>query len=351
MTCVAQRQGWSSAPFLVSYLEDVLRRLIVKFSILLVVLAGALTVHVPASPLGVRNVSPVVQLYGIPRMTGARVAKADWDVSFNVEIGNNFQSERGDTAIAFFDGETYVNSFRARRGFANHWEWGVEIPWVVHAPGSLDGLIDEFHELFGLPDAGRSSAPRGRLDYFVADNEMIYADFDNSRRGLGDARAYVGWSLIDQPGTAFVVRSMIKLPTGKVDKLTGSEAMDIALWGEYERHFRVAGKRLRLSLGGGVARLGEGNMMPEQQEDWVHFGHLGVQIPIHPRVELHAQLDAHSRVLDTGNPVLADGGLLGTLGGRVGVTQRLWLDLAVIEDLAAESASDVVFQILLGMHL
>ena len=113
----------------------------------------------------------------------------------------------------------------------------------------------------------------------------------------------------------------------------------------------MAGKRLRLSLGGGVVRLGEGELLPRQQEHWAHFGHLGLQIPIHPRVVLHAQLDAHSRLMETGNRLLADGGVMGTLGGRIGLTERFWLDLAVIEDLAVESASDVVFQILLGARL
>ena len=83
----------------------------------------------------------------------------------------------------------------------------------------------------------------------------------------------------------------------------------------------------------------------------MHFGHLGVQVPLTKRIEFHAQLDAHSDLLSTGNPLVANGGVLGTLGGRIGVTERLWVDLAIIEDLNAESASDVVFQILLGSRL
>lgn len=320
-------------------------------NVLLPVWAGAQSFALPEGPLGVRNVSPVVQLFGIPRMTGARLAGADWNLSLNAEIGNNFQGDRSDRAVAFFDGETYVNSFRLRRGFADHWEWGVEMPWVLHAPGSLDGLVDEFHELFGLPDGGRSLAPRGRLDYFVSGDEVVYADFNNSQKGLGDVRTFVGWSLIDQPDAALALRAMIKFPTGRVEDLTGSQGLDIAVWGEYERQLSVAGKPLRLSLGGGVVRLGEGELLPRQQERWAHFGHLGLQIPIHPRVVLNAQLDAHSRLMETGNRLLADGGVMGTVGGRIGLTERFWLDLAVIEDLEAESASDVVFQILLGARL
>jgi hypothetical protein len=73
-----------------------------------------------------------------------------------------------------------------------------------------------------------------------------------------------------------------------------------------------------------------------------------LQIPIGDRFVFRAQLDAHSSVIDTANPLLGEGGVIGTLGGRFGVTERYWVDLSLIEDLANESASDVVFQILIG---
>lgn len=53
-------------------------------------------------------------------------------------------------------------------------------------------------------------------------------------------------------------------------------------------------------------------------------------------------------MLDTGNPLIAEGGVLGTLGGRIGLANGSWLDVAIIEDLKNRSASDVVFQFLLG---
>lgn len=306
---------------------------------------------VPDGPLRVRNVSPAVQLYGLPRMSGARVIDEGWEASFNIEIGNNFQSDLVNGTFGFFDGETYVNSYRLRRGISENWEIGVELPWILHAPGSLDGLVDEFHELFGLPDGERSLAPRGRLDYFISSQGRVYADFNNSQRDIGDARAFVGWNLLDDPARAIAIRGAVKFPTGEVDQLTGSEGTDVSLWGELQQTIAVGKRDVRLTIGGGFVHLGDGELIPEAQESWAHFGHLGLQFPISQRVEFHAQLDAHSRVLDTGNPLLADGSVLGTLGGRIGITEKFWLDLAIIEDLDAESASDVVFQILLNARL
>ncbi len=313
--------------------------------------ASVAAIENATGPLQVRNMGPVVQLYGIPRMAGAHIVEGDKQISFNFEAANNFQSDLAQGTFGFFDGETYVSSWGMRDDFAEVWEWSVEIPWVVHVPGSLDGLVDEFHELFGLPDGDRSLASRGRLDYFIGSDGVVYTDFNNSRREIGDVRTSIGRQMFDDERGVFALRSSIKFPTGNVADLSGSEGLDVALWGEYEYTFNLAKRNVRLSVGGGLSYLGEGELIPHAQETWAHFGHLGFQIPIHPRVEFHAQLDAHSAILKTGNPLIADGGILGTIGGRIGVTPRLWLDLAIIEDLDAESASDVVFQILLGARI
>ncbi len=299
-------------------------------------------------PLRVRNVSPIVQLYGMPRMVGASVLDVGTEVTFNVEIANNFQSENRQGTFVFLDGETYMASHRIRGVLNERWEWGAEIPYVAHTGGSLDGLVDEFHELFGLPDGERSLAPRGRLDYLVRSNGVVYADFNDSVQSLGDVRGFLGYQLFEQPGQAFAVRGQIKIPTGRVEDLSGSEGTDISLWGEYQHDVVSFPLDFSLTLSGGISYLGEGELIPDEQVSWMWFGHLGVQIPLHPRVEFHAQLDAHTDVLETGNPLIADGGILGTLGGRIGITERMWLDLAIIEDLENQSASDVVFQILLG---
>ena len=299
-------------------------------------------------PLRVRNVSPVVQLYGIPRVVGARTLVDTLEMTLNIEAANNFQSDGRAGTFVFFDGESVLSSLRIRGGIGERWEWGAELPYIAHTGGAFDGVVDEFHELFGLPDGGRSLAPRGRLDYLVRSDGVVYADFSDSVKSYGDVRGFVGLQLMDRPGQAFALRSQVKFPTGNVEDLSGSEAMDVSVWGEYEIDLVSALLDVRLTLSGGVSYLGEGKLLPQAQVSWLGFGHVGLQIPLHPRIEFLAQLDAHTDVIESGNPLIADGGVLGTIGGRVGLTERLWLDLAIIEDLKNESASDVVFQILLG---
>ena len=299
-------------------------------------------------PLRVRNLSPIVQIYGIPRAVGGRVAAGYTESTYNLEISNNFQSENRDGTFAFFDGETYVNSYRFHSDLRDDMEWGFELPYVAHTNGNLDSVVDEFHELFGLPDGQRSIAPRNRLDYFIRSDGVVYTDFTDSQRGLGDVRGFMGYQVFDNPSEALALRTQVKLPTGDSDKLTGSDAVDVSVWGEYEQALQLSRVNLLVTFAGGVSYLGEGEIIPQSQESWVGFGHFGVQMPLGDRIALHAQLDAHTTVIDTPNPLVGQGGVLGTVGGRIGVADRYWVDLSLIEDLANESASDVVFQVLLG---
>lgn len=296
----------------------------------------------------VRPLSPLMQIYGIPRSIGARVANGFTESTFNLEISNNFQSAYRDGTYAFFDGETWVNSYRFRSGLRDDMEWGFELPYVVHTNGNMDSIVDEFHELFGLPDGQRSIAPRNRLDYLIRSGGEVYADFSDGQRGIGDVRGYLGYQVFANPTQAFAIRTQLKIPTGDARKLTGSEAVDLAVWGEFERVLQLKDYQFNLSLSGGVTYLGEGEIMPQDQESWVGFGHLGLQMPIGERFAFYAQVDARSTVLETANPLLGQGGVLGTLGGRIGLTKRYWVDLSLIEDLADETAADVVFQILVG---
>ena len=302
----------------------------------------------PTSPLRVRNMSPVVQLYGIPRALGPEISSESWELGLNAEISNNFQSSVNEGTFAFFDGETYVTTLSLRTALSDRFEWGLEVPWVRHAPGNFDGLIDEFHHLFGFPDGNRDIAPRNRLDYLIRSDGQVYADFDSVVNDLGDIRGVVGMQVFNDQRGALAMRTQVKLPTGSVEELSGSEGIDIAVWSEYGYAVPVADRYVRLTIAGGLSYLEDGELIPEDQQNWVPFGHLGLQIPIHSRIDFHAQLDAHGQILDTSNPLVADGGVLGTLGGRIGVTPRSWLDLAIIEDLHNDSASDVIFQIMLG---
>jgi len=52
-----------------------------------------------------------------------------------------------------FGGETTRLTFTYERGVGENFEWGIRVPYVSHDGGSLDTIIDGWHDTFGLPQS------------------------------------------------------------------------------------------------------------------------------------------------------------------------------------------------------
>ena len=302
------------------------------------------------TPLAVRNMAPISQLYGLPRARGAWLTTAGTQIRANVDITSNFEVATNGSDVARFDGETYVSSLAVSHA-VGRWELGLEVPHVRHSGGFLDGFIDGFHDLFGFPDSGRANVERDLLEYRVQLDGASLVLLDNSRSHIGDVRAWAGYQLHQSPGSALALRGMVKLPAGSVASLSGSGGTDVALWAEYANTELLRGLRLQLTLMAGAVYLGEGDLARRRQRDVAGVFHFGLQLPLGNRVRLHGQLDAHTEVMDAALQEFGGGAVQGTLGGRIRLTRRLWLDLGVVENLTTSSAPDVTFQISLAARL
>ncbi|MCR9277695.1 MAG: DUF3187 family protein [Pseudomonadaceae bacterium] len=311
------------------------------------VTAGA----VENGPLQVRNMSPTTLIYGLPRMVGTElVDEGATSAVFHAEIANNFSSDRKSDTLVFFDGETSVYSYTLKRRVGAV-ELGVELPWVSHSGGNLDGFIDEFHQLFGFNDGSRYVTERNQIDYFVQYDGENYVDFQDSRSDIGDVRLLGAMEVFSRPGRSLTARGQLKLPTGELESLSGSGATDVALWLEYADAQTLSDYRLSLSAGAGFGYLGKGDLAPDVQKSGVGFGHLGLAYAYSQALSLHAQLDFHTTMVDTSATQVSHGAVQGTLGGRYRVNSDFWFDVALVEDIRSQSSPDVIFQLLLGIRL
>jgi hypothetical protein len=301
----------------------------------------------------VRNLMPVAQLYGLPRALGADLSQPGTRLLASFEITNNFDSNSRDGDVAFYDGESYQSTLTLSRalGSERRFELGLAVPYVRHSTGHLDGFIEGFHDLFGFPDGGRSTVERNQLDYRVGVDGTSYAALADSTGHIGDVRAWLGYQIFRDAETSLALRTMVKVPTGSVSSLSGSGGTDVALWAEYANTRLLAPIRLEISLMAGAVLLGAGDLASSRQRDVAGFLHFGLQLPLGKRVRLHGQLDAHTELLDASVQQLGGSALQGTLGGRILLSRRFWLDLGVVENLTTKSAPDVTFQIVLGSRL
>ena len=346
----SQRGSIAGCPETASYRSPLvlLRRLIPKrANCLMIFLVGAFGSFANAAgeTLELRNTSPLTQPYGIPAMRGARAESLT--IRFSVDAANSFTGDVNAAEFVFLDGETSTFSYTLTGGLGRRWEVGFELPWVVHSGGRFDGLIDEFHDLLGLPDGGRPLSERGALDYVVTADGRLEVDIRSKASNLGDIRGWLGYEIFNTTDRTLVSRMNLKLPTGRAKKLSGSGGTDIALGLDYVDHALLSLVGVQLSLGLGAAYLGEGDLLSGRQKTFIPYGHFGLakKLGLQKRWAFIGQLDAHGAIFDAELSHLGQAVLQGTLGLQFKLTEKAKIEIALLEDLSGAAASDAIFKL------
>jgi hypothetical protein len=89
--------------------------------------------------------------------------------------------------------------------------------------------------------------------------------------------------------------------------------------------------------------LGDGDRMANQQLDWAASATAGISARATDGLILTLQLDGHSALFDTDELEFLGDALMLSLGGTYHFESQWALSLGLTEDIAAESAPDVVF--------
>jgi hypothetical protein len=314
-------------------------------------LASGFPVHAHDGPLRVRSLAPMALPYGLPRMAGGELLREGYELTFMTELANNFFFDQDGPTLVAFDGETAVISYGYRRAIGERMEWQLEIPYVVHFGGYLDGAIDGFHNLLGISDRGREDLPRYRLEYVVGTGDQVHAEVRRRARRFGDVRVGFGYAVLDHGDRALAARVQLKLPTGHARALTGSDAADLAAWLDYTDRRLLERFGMTLTAGAGLVGLGEGELLPDRQRRTVWVTQLGLAYPFTENLSGRVQVDVHQRLFSTEVRQLGVNAVLGSFGLRWRVYPRLWTDLLIAEELRSYTSSDVTFQLMLGASL
>ncbi len=304
-----------------------------------------------ARPLYSINQSPLIQIYGLPALGESRVLGPDeTTLAIQLQIANHFTGALTSSEFLSLDGETRRLTLVWRQGLAGNKEWGFELPYISHNGGFLDMPIEEFHDIFNMPQNGRTDLARNRIDYRYTRNGTDLVSLTRAVSGAGDVRLLAGKSLDAEKifsGCAAAWRASLKLPTGDEAELRGSGSTDLATW------LSVATTRppdkWNLYGGGGLLLMSEGNVMPAQQRHVVAFGALGISQKFFPPLSINAQLDVHSPFYDSGLRQLGEYAVQGLLGLDWEFTPRKFLAFSVSEDLAVGASSDVAFNLSLTL--
>ncbi len=295
-----------------------------------------------AEPLYVKNTGPVAGLLGLPAPRSAQLAgHGSWLFATHMGIASHFVLDGNNREALVLDGETWRLAFDFRYGFAEGWEIQLEVPVLSHDGGSLDSLIDGWHDLWGMPDGGRDEVPRDRLNYRYASTSGGF-DLRDSSGGLGDVTLAVHRTLYRDDSWQLGAGLGYKFATGRERDFLGSGAEDGYL---VLRAGRAApGSRVSWQGQAGYLRAGRADLLGEAQQRDLWFAGVGVDWAWRDALSLLLQLDSHSAPLDSDLTALGGTALLLTAGARWRFSPDWSLDLGVVEDIRVETAPDVTFQ-------
>lgn len=298
-------------------------------------------------PFDLSNRQPLVQIFNVPGARGGDVLGPDqtrWRLA--CDVANNFTlRQRADESIVL-DGETQRVELSAGAGLGHGWEVGFALPWIRHDGGGLDGFIEHWHSFWGLPDGDRADYPRNRLQYRYTRDGRAVLDFRDGGSGIGDLQFNAAYSLVDDTRSKVALAATLALPTGDIDKLTGADSTHLSLALAASRS-GLFGTALSATGNIGAMWLDGGGLPGARQKDHVWFGSAAISWAVADDWRLKAQLDAHTAFYDSALRELGADSVQLLLGGSVRVSRHWLLDIAVAEDLAVDTAPDVVLQMAL----
>jgi hypothetical protein len=295
-------------------------------------------------PFYVSNRHPLVAIYGIPGAeSGQLLAKGEGQLSLQAEAANSFTNSSNAVEQVYLDGESYRFNLSWRGGITETLELGVDVPYVYHRGGELDGFIEDWHDLWGLPDGNRDQYPRDQLRYAYARNGKPLLDYETRDEGVGDISAQLSWQISAQQRRQWALRLRGKMDSGDQDKLTGSGGKDISASLHLSQQQLFGNDALILHASAGLLWIEDSEVLESVVEDMAGFSSITMSWRVVPSFSLKVQLDAHTALYDSSTTELGDAAVQLVLGGGLSLGQRWQLDAWLTEDIAVDTGPDVVF--------
>jgi hypothetical protein len=293
-----------------------------------------------AEPMHVRNLNPLVAVFGLPAWDTVPVGTR---LGVTTEVANHYRFSLAGNDFLTLDGETVRTTLAVTHGFGSGWSLGVEVPHLRVGGGVLDDAIDAWHSAFAMPDGGRNARPEGQFLYAFGELPSPSFELTEPRSGSGDAQLKFARLIGRDQG--FVVQATVKLPTGDEDMLAGSGSTDWSVTLLRTRPLLARRRAAGYFWGFGLVRAGDADLIPFDAETWVPTGVVGGSWQVFPEWGLKGQLDIHGPFYESPLEEIGETAIQATFSGWRRMGRRGQIELAVVEDLNVSTAPDVVLQV------
>ncbi len=185
---------------------------------------GVFAVELHHSKINYFQMSPSVEAYLNQSRGATRRALngADVDAIVSMPAGEAF----------YLDAEIDYTELFVHWGLTDRLDLSIAVPYLGFSGGVLDGVIYDFHDAFGLAQAGRNHVEERRFQaVFAADGIVWEAYLDRpSRGGFGDPSLYLRYAIPGFLGRwRFSVGAGVKAPVASVDAGLSTGAWDVGL--------------------------------------------------------------------------------------------------------------------------
>ncbi len=288
-----------------------------------------------AAGLATRDLNPLLQQFYLPVHVSFSETNG-WLVDHSFFITNTLQDESKSDEDLLID----VENYRYELGFSyrnDSWLLRVNIPFIGNRGGKLDGLIEDWHDFFGLPGGKRNEFPENEVNIeYTRDGVVEYSQTSPSS-GLGDIAFAIGNQEPGEPGY-FIG---IELPSGSESDFSGNEAIDLALWIVHEKQIDTT-----ISVYGlvGLSLPGDEGNLQGLVADQIWLAQLGVDYRFSNSIVGTVQFDLHSQTIEDSELKAFGNSLQIQLGlGFLKLIGDHRLDLFFSEDILVGSAPDISF--------
>lgn len=193
---------------------------------------------VQAQGLMTRNEASLSRFAPLPVVgEGALPEAGQSQWGLRLDLTNEFYTDAVGNETVQLDGETLATTLRWRHGLSERWAAGVDLSLLNSGSGFLDSYIENWHDWFGLPNAGREEFPQDQYRFALTQNGDTVFERDRGTNDFGDLNLRASYALNPQRR----LHAQVSVPTGRADALTGG-TWGFAGWLEEDRRFGAAGR-------------------------------------------------------------------------------------------------------------
>ncbi|MFT5503907.1 MAG: hypothetical protein ACI845_003554 [Gammaproteobacteria bacterium] len=296
--------------------------------------------HTPLfSAIPTRDQNPMLQMFLLP---GFVLPAAENQSRFQsqLQITNTYHEETSNSESLVIDIENTRLDLRFSHTFIN-WQISTNIPIYGNRSGNLDGLIEDWHGFFNLPQGGRTQNPDDQLQIeYIKDNESIFL-FNKPGEGIGDIELSLS-KIIKEPDQQITTLTLsVELPTGALDDNTGNESVDSALSVAW---FIPLNSQWSSNTLLGIAFPSAKGPLTNVLRPEIWVAQLSLTYDFQPGLSGLIQFDAHSRFLKNSDLKPFSNSLQMQLGLQLeDKSKSNKLDLYFSEDIFVGSAPDITF--------